>query len=324
MRTAALLPTPGDPFVVSYWLRNYERVWRGEVDELHVLVNGQTDRDASAFVLVAIEALPEARARWTIHRLGHGEALRGLVDDCGADIVVLMEDDAYVRKPGAVRRALERVADNPDSVVGSPRGGMSPEVGEAALARFGPVIGPDGSEGHGLWPAFLFARRLDLAIASAVAGLESRSWAPGEPVPGIDVAFDREVTTDTLTAAAFVLRSRCRVFLAPQHKELWQKDLSLSSDPPWFHAGGLSNADLLAGVPDHAPRDVGGTNEGLDWAHRCWWWRRAVDSAGDRAPDLAARYRASFDELVARAGIAEQLASWDAALPPWISWDDRA
>jgi len=31
MITAALLPTPGDPLLARYWLRNYE-TWRDEVD----------------------------------------------------------------------------------------------------------------------------------------------------------------------------------------------------------------------------------------------------------------------------------------------------
>ena len=44
-------------------------------------------------------------------------------------------------------------------VIGSPRGGMSPELEVAALAKWGPVVGPDSSTGHGLWPCHRTARR---------------------------------------------------------------------------------------------------------------------------------------------------------------------
>ncbi len=88
MTTAALLPTPGDPLLAKYWIRNYEQVWKGEVDELLVLVNGNTE---------SVKMYEQTGARVILNpdRMGHGEALDVLVCNIDADKVVFIEDDAF-------------------------------------------------------------------------------------------------------------------------------------------------------------------------------------------------------------------------------------
>lgn len=286
MKTVALLPTPGDPLLARYWLRNYG-LWCDEVDELLVLVNGQPET-------AAIYEQAGAQVIASPTRVGHGEALDALLAVTDAERVVFVEDDAFVRRPGVIKERLDSL--QPNEVIGCPRGGMSPELHEEATKKWGTVIGPDGSTGHGLWPCFLFAHTDDLRHCQTFA---SRSWGPGETIPGLGYTCPSVLQTDTMTAAAFVLRDRCRIRLDVQYKELWQKDCEGAE--PWFHAGGLSN-DIASGRPD-----IGMDNlEGKDWAHRLWWLRRV----GHDVTPHAERMKVDPDY-------------WTERLLPWITWDDH-
>lgn len=278
MRTAALLPTPGDPLLARYWVRNYEQVWRGEVDDLIVLCNG--GRADYPGTVVNVDRM-----------LGHGQAMRDLLHATDADVVVYVEDDAFVREPGAIRSRLERAYQG--EVIGCPRGGMDPAIAEAATEKWGPVVGPDGSSGHGLWPAFLFARRD--ALMATDRRFESTTWQTGERVSGLGYRVPRPMTTDTMTSVAFQLRAQGPITLDVNHKELDQKVLP-AHGAPYFHAGGLSNDphSMRDGIPPES-------NEGRDWAHRFWWWRRIGHDYDPRGQDVD---------------------HWTPIVEPWINWDE--
>lgn len=288
MKTAALLPSSGDPLLARYWLRNRE-TWRDEVDELIVYVNG----DLAA---VPIYEAAGAKVIASGTRMSHGDVLGELIRATDAELVVLVEDDAFVRRPGAIRSALDAVRRTDESIViGCPRGGMDPAIAVAAEAKWGTVTGPDGSTGHGLWPCFLFGWTSDLRACS---GFASRSWGAGETIPGLGYTCPSVMTTDTMTVAAFELRSRLRIVTDVQYKELWQKECS--GTEPWFHAGGLSTD------PASARPDIGMDNlEGKDWAHRFWWWRR-----------IGHDYREHWE----RAAVDPDY--WTPIIEPWITWDD--
>lgn len=302
--TAALLPTPGDPFIARYWVRNYERVWKGEVDELAVLINGTDPWEAAGIFASAganvVATLP--------YRIGHGSALQWLVNATSADTVVLLEDDAYVREPGAIAAHLMLAAAG--EVCGAPRHGMHPILEQAARDKWGDIEGPDGSHGAGLWPCFLFARREFLMDTDL--NFNSRFWGPGTTIPGIDYPINGQaLDTDTFTAIAFQLRAKHPITLVGQWKELDQKVLP-EKGAPWFHAGGLSNFDEM-------PREnIGGTNEGRDWAHRCWWWHRTWVTnppLGDpRSQVILRKLRVG--------NLWDDYKAWDAIIPPWINWAD--
>ena len=328
MKTAALLQLPGNPFILAYWLRNYERVWKSEVDELHVFVNGcknaeilETDRKLVEAAGGRFDAQPG--------RMVHGSATQHLFRGCDADYVMLVEDDAFVCVSEAVASAIWEVQNG--TVIGSPRGGMSAEVVAAARELWGPdPVGPDGSEGYGLWPCFLFGPRQQLA--NVLPGFPSRAWKPGEVIGGINRAFPDIVTTDTFTLSAFLLREHGLLGrYEGQWKELWLRDLNAARtragyNPPWFHAGGLSNEDYFNGGGALGARpNVGGNNEGNDWAHRIWWWRRCVETAPTNLlPDMQTHYHRKLDELTTYLDVHAEVEAWELGESAWISWDDQA
>ena len=51
---------------------------------------------------------------------------------------------------------------------------------------------------------------------------------------------------------------------------------------------------------------MGDSNEGRDWAHRFWWWRRIGHD---------------YNEHIARAGV--DVDYWTPIVEPWINWEDR-
>jgi hypothetical protein len=292
------------------------------VDELHVFINGCTRPDVLNYLRGEVERFGGVFTAQE-GRLIHGQATRVLVEHCAADAVMLIEDDAYVRDAVAVRRALERVGSGLVDVIGTPRGGMDPEIQAYATQKWGGFECEDGGEGPGLWPCFLFAR-LETLMATD-RRFESWCWHPGDVIPGLDYFVeDRDQTTDTCTAVAFQLRgASLRIEDCVQHKELWHKRLPVRG-APWFHAGGLSNLDPLSGDfhGDVRP-DIGGTNEGLDWAHRLWWLRHIVETAGDLFPEHQAPYRRHLEEIIAYTGVGAEVEAWTETLVPWINWDDQ-
>ena len=327
MSTAALMQCPGDPFVMSYWVRNCAQVWRDDVDTVKVFVNGQSDPDIIGVLRDMCRTI-DAEFSWQEGRLVHGDATRILLESCKADEVFLVEDDAFVREPGAIARALRRVHSREVDVIATPRGGMSPEVEQAARAKWHDhdLSSPNGADnGPGLWPCFFFARTADLMKTSRQFG--SRTWHAGETIPGLGYDVTHDVTTDTFTTTAFELRGAgARIEPCPQYKEVWDKDLPAWC-APWFHAGGLSNGDFLSEDWDGggARADVGGTNEGRDWAHRIWWWRRCISTAPKTLlRDTQDAYAARIEALTDFLGVREDVEEWNETLLPWINWDDRA
>ena len=324
---AALLPTPGDPYVLTYWLRNYERVWRDEVDDLLVLVNGQPDPECRAWIRTAVERVGGQYLEGP-HGIGHGGALTVLLDACDdeTDIVVLVEDDGRVRRAGEIAGHVERVRSGAVDVVASPRTSMSPELHDAAARRWGGIDAlADGSWGYGMWTCFLFAR-LGALLATA-RDLGARGWVSGERVPGIDHVAQTTVAADTFGATAFQLRDAFRVEHVPQYKGpwLWREQIELGHTIPWFHIGSLSSwgrltdptAELACNRRLDTKEEVG------EWGHRLHWWLRFLRLAGDDLPEHQARYSENLDRLMAAIGVTrEDAGAGDDGVDAMVTWDE--
>ena len=300
---AALLPTPGNPAMLRYWLRNFE-TWRAAVDELWVLVNGASPAELAEDQ----EMIRQAGGHMVAieDRVGHDGALLYLLQNTQAEYVVLCEDDAYVREPWEVGLAFASIADGRTDIVGSPRH----EDYVDQWQEWGEYRPGDLAElRHGLWPAFLFARRADLLATSRTFG--DQAWRVNQEIPGwgvvtpeackfVGIAPDY-LHLDTLFGTTFELRAmglsvelihRVRLYDAPA-VEQWPL-------APWFHVTGLSTLDQLdlpvESLPDYGP---GG---GL-WTRRLAWWRRV---GIDIEPFLA---RADIDR--------DELRRWDERFDRW-------
>jgi hypothetical protein len=317
---AALLPTPGDPFILAYWLRNYE-TWRNEVDELIVYVNGQTDPEMVEYDRRIIEE-HGGRMMYSPDAVGHDGALLAMMRETSAEYVVWCEDDAYVRKPIMVGVSFVAIEDGKTDIVGTPRH----EDYAGQYVEFEPYQpGALIELRRGLWPTFLFARRADL-LATDLWWLD-HTWMLGDTITdwgvvtpeackyvGISETF---VHLDAFFGMTFQLRARglrtklihhVRLF-DPRAAEDW-----LAEDPPWFHITNISTlSSALAGVDPATLPDM--DSHGGLWTRRLAWWRH-VAGLSDR-PDAGARVEV-LTRFAARAGIDPfVVAQWQARFAAW-------
>lgn len=330
MRTAALLPSSGNPYLLLYWLRNFERVWHEAIDELHVTVSTQTMPDELCHERIRRELRPETDVLHVLEgHWDHGRSLDHMVESTDADAVVLCEDDAFVRRGDGVREAFDFLRRDEADVVCSPRGSMTPNLVLAAHERWGEYrfVGDEPFNGHGMWPAFVFARRD--ALRSTDRHYGPKGWGPGETVPGIGwtVPPGEEAVADTFGNTAFQLRDRFRVHQLPQWKGpwLWEFHLDRGMDPQWFHCGSLSSG-MYDWVADEPSFMSGGreTDEmsALEWGHRLYWWSRAFTKTRDSFPERADAYLRNFTALQEEKVDWGKIQHWVPVCDRMVSWDD--
>ncbi len=318
---AALLPTPGDPFMVRYWLRNFE-TWRDQVDELVVFVNGQQDPKALAEVVRAVEEAG-GRVLTTSASTGHDGAIWSLLNLTSADYVVLCEDDAYVRRPAAIGRAFHRIERGFVDIIGSPRH----EDYAGQFVTFGAYEPGSLDElRKGLWPTFLFAKRADLLATDQVFG--DQRWDVGEMVEGWGVVtpaaaafvgIDKSyIHLDTFFGTTFQLRAAGLRTDLIHHVRLFDviaAESWLPEDPPWFHITGLSTlSDVLGGGPLPDMSETGGL-----WTRRMAWWMTTTTGPGaqDRLDVLT--------DACKRLNIVDRdLWAWVDRLEAWVTWTEVA
>lgn len=315
----ALLPAGPDPFLLAYWFRNFRRVWASEVDELHVLVCGQADPEAKRYI--AGLASPNVHISFHEARMDHGQAIGLLVEQTTAEYVVLLEDDAYVRRAGVMDDRFRRLESGAD-VIGGPRGNASMEIIAAAETRFGEHwTANTGEAGHALWPCFLFAKLAVLEATDRLYG--ARQWLPGELIRGLNLTARDVLSADTFASTTYQLRAnRAQIEIEGQYRVTNTSQMSeWVTNAPWFHVGSLSS-----GYGSVIADDSGGTgittNEGSDWARRVSWWERFARTA-DGLPDHLQHYRAEIAAFTERAGISRSdIDGWTAAYQGWVTWPE--
>lgn len=319
MTRAALLPAGGDPFLLGFWLRQY-RTWASEVDELRIQVCGLEDPLVRGYIAEMCSEYPNVVVTFSGPRVDHGQVIARLLSETSADLVVLCEDDAYVRKPGVIAESFARIESDEVDIVASPRATGTPEVTMQAARTFGWQVMDTTEAGPFMWPCFLFAKRSDLL---RVDNYSVKHWKPGDPVLGLGYTVQSENDADTFADASMQLMGLgLRVHWQPQYRSD-ERLMSSWTDAPWFHVGSLSGStDYLLGRKDHVDRaawvaDVAGNP---DWAKRLSFWQRAVETA-EGLPDLASRYRSEIAAVIDEAQVPSWLISeWRRRFDPFVTW----
>ena len=315
----ALLPAGPDPFLIAYWFRNFRQIWADEVDELHVLVCGQSDPEAKRYIRAF--AGPKVTINFHPARLDHGRALGLLMGMTSAEYVLFCEDDAYVRRNGEIAARFHRLEAGLD-IIGGPRGNASMEIIEAAQTRFGDHwIAKTGEAGHALWPCFLFARRSALLATDRQYG--ARQWLPGEMIRGLNLTARTVLSADTFASTTYQLRANgARIEVEGQYRVTNTSQMSeWITEAPWFHVGSLSSGYGAALGDDSGSVSIP-NDDSSDWARRISWWERFARTA-DGLPDHLAHYRAEIVALIERSGLARSdIDGWGQAYQGWITWQE--
>lgn len=337
MRTA-LLQMPGESKTLAYWLRNFE-TWRGEVDHLIVLINNLYYSDLRRFDQRAIEAVG-GEVIFVDGRVQHGDCIDRLVslaherDPDG--MVVLVEDDAYVRHPGAVRACFDRIEAGEVDVIGSPRyqDRLTDPVGP-----WGPLTKDWSEIGRVLWPTFLFARSADLLATNRRFGYDT--WQVGDRIEGLDLEVTPELCAyigtgeyaalDVFYGTSYQLRAAGLRIEHINHVRPWLPEPTIEwvkEDPPWVHITEVSTIlgavmPLYPGdrpipiseVPDLAPG-------GGRWT-RCVAWWDWIGQTPVGIPGHDERYRGWLDRFIEAADVDRaEVRRWQERFAPWITWDE--
>jgi hypothetical protein len=306
---AALLPAGADPFLNAFWLRHFER-WAEEVDELRMQVCGATPETKRYLRKVAG---PKVVLTFT-ERMDHGAAIARLVSETSADLVMLCEDDAFVRKPRAVAEAFGRIESGEADIVASPRASMTGDLAEQARERFGWMHTDTGEQGPAFWPCFYFGRKTDLLATDGHFG--SAAWKPGDLVPGLDYEARADSAADTFSGTSFQLRKAgLRVKVEPQYRANLSKMVDwVHQDIPWFHVGSLSSGYGYYFMGPFSEQDLDEHALSIrhdlhDWNKRMAWWEKVSET--EDLPKTGEKYRAAIADFKSRTGMkASDIEPW--------------
>lgn len=299
MSRAAVLPAGPDPFLNAEWLRHFSR-WAGEVDRLYVIVCGQPERKLQRYIEAKIKDVGGRLVEFA-PILDHGQALHRALADVTEDLVMLCEDDAFVRKSSKVGECFARIERDEVDVVGCPRGSATNEILAFGVGRFGQLTASNGEGGPFLWPCFLFAKRADLERIDHYT-----VWS-GDSLLGRQ--FATEQTMDTFGYASMMLRENgARIGVEPNYRANRDR-MDDWGGTPWFHVGSLSTGWGRYVGGTHATEEVWATlrrGDLEDWTKRVAFWEIVADR-GDDLPAEREQYRADLATLVRETGMSRKV-----------------
>ena len=74
MSRAVILPTPGDPFLIKYWIDNFQRIWASEIDRLYVTLNSPAEPAVIDYIRKTCTA-PNIVFNYIPQFVDHGEVI---------------------------------------------------------------------------------------------------------------------------------------------------------------------------------------------------------------------------------------------------------
>lgn len=249
MSRAALLPYPGDPLLLNYWLKLFNEVWGDEIDRLYIGFNSPIEEPVLNFI-EDICAHPKITLHIERDQKDHGPTINTLLDWVQEEYIMLIEDDGFIFKKGVVDQYFQCLENGQYDIVGSKRGSCSQEISEIASKKWGIAYEGEGDHGPNFWPNFLFLRA-DL-LRSTDRNFSAKQWKQGEKIEGLDHIVTSEfVNGDTLVNTSLQLRGMVpieRILCIPQYhghpsdiQHFKEGKYLFDGQAPWTHVGSLSS-----------------------------------------------------------------------------------
>lgn len=255
MSRAVLLPFPGDPFLLNYWLNLFDTVWGKETNALYVGLNSPIEEPMVRYILARLKKTEYATGvKVVVHRqdmmADHGPTINKLLDLVTEDHVLLIEDDGFIFKPGVVERYFQYLESGQYDIVGGKRGSCAMEILTAAQQKWGLTYEGEGDHGPNFWPNFLLLSK-ELLLRTD-RNFAAKAWHKGDTIVGLD----HVVVGDILYGDTFVNTSLQLRGLIPQERILCVPQYHGSPDDldharagkylfdgnaPWTHVGSLSS-----------------------------------------------------------------------------------
>lgn len=327
---AAILPYPGDPFLLHYWLGLFDRVWGSEVDKLYIICNTPVEKGVVDYIRLICTG-DKIDFTYLDHHIQHGDAIRLALEKTTEEYIMLIEDDAFVFKPGMVDECFGKIESDGFDIVGSKRGSCHPEISERAKQIWGIPTDGIGDQGSNFWPCYFFSRR-ELLLQTD-RDYNSRAWVQGDkivPLQQYEVVAP-VIASDTFVWASLQLRamiSENRICYVPQyqahpddtkHFEQRAEYTPFDGKASWTHIGSLSSGASGAIMddqgrsiakrliePPHGPTvlpsawcDVTSEMQVMEWERRVQWWLTSWEHRDlEQIREFAELYKKGLDQLI--------------------------
>lgn len=315
MSRAVLLPTPGDPFLLKYWLEDFSKYYKSEVDKLYVCLNTPIEKEVVEYEQRLLDKYG-ANYIYIDHQIEHGDGIKTLLDMVTEDYLMLVEDDAFVFKTGFVDQCFQLVESGQTDCVGSKRGSCAFEILEEAKKIWGIDYEGAGDQGCNFWPCFFFCKTETLRNTDQ--HFKAKAWGKGTKIEYLnDYEMKETGYGDTFVNTSLQLRYQGKKFVyVPQYhgspedlKHYENKQYLWDGKSPWVHCGSLSSGVGGVLVDDQgrplATRILGISRIFIlpqahidEWARRIQWWQTFYDNSDpNEIIEFREEYRKSLDRL---------------------------
>ncbi len=220
---AAILPFPGDPYLLNYWLSFYDRFWKDEIDRLYICLNSPIEAVMVEYIKARIaKSNEDGKIVFTYDsvQMEHGAVINKALDHVEEENIMLIEDDGFIFKPGIVNWCFEQLESGRYDIVGSKRGSCAMEILTRAQQLWGLSYEGEGDHGPNFWPCFFFTRKETLLRTDRNFG--ARAWKRGETIASLDnyIVQDEVSAGDTFVNTSLQLRAMIpqeRILCIPQY-----------------------------------------------------------------------------------------------------------
>lgn len=325
---AAILPYPGDPFLLNYWLTFFDNVWGDEVDKLYIYLNSPIEKPVVDYIRELCASRPRINLQYENVQVEHGMAIDRTLNIVTEELVMLVEDDGFIFRKGMVDYCFSQLESGQYDIVGSKRGSCAMEILSASQNKWGLTYEGEGDHGPNFWPCYFFSSKELLLRTDRNFG--AKAWKQGEIIDGLGYEVRDTVSYgDTFVNTSLQLRGIVpieRIFIVPQYHgspedldHAKQGKYLFDGRAPWTHIGSLSsgiggvlrddcNRALARRLIDPAePRTVlpkqccSTLQENREFCRRAQWWLTFYEKAeGCSIPEFRDMYGKAVDQLIAQ------------------------
>lgn len=327
---AAILPYPGDPFLLKYWLENFYDKWADEIDKLYIVCNTPVEKKVVEYIDFLCNSDPD-KIDYTFidHHIQHGDAINMALERVKETYVMLIEDDCYVIKSGVINQCFMLLESGYYDIVGSRRGSCHPQILEAARVKYNISYEGEGDQGPNFWPSFFFIKRQTLTATSR--DFNARAWVQGEIIAPLSYSVVEVpvVSSDTFVFTSLELREmipEARIYYVPQYhahpEDMKHAEVNkniFDGHAPWVHIGSLSSGCSGAIMDDQGRAVAKRTREKpqgptilpqlwcditsefsqMEWERRVQWWLTFWERRDlQEIPEFAEVYKKGLDQII--------------------------
>lgn len=235
---AVLLPTTGDPYIVSTWLESYRKFWQDAGAKLYVNLNSGIDEVVMDYSVSLCKQIPNTETVVHDGLIDHGNAITELLNKCSEETVFIAEEDYYILSSGHLERWFNTVEQNPNSAIVSYRGSCTSELMAATVKKYN-ITNPLYQTQSNFWPSLVCVNRSHLEKTDK--NFRAKAFQPGEYIKELDWTPSSQQCGDTFVWMSLQLRALGLDFI---YENQWRLcDVIAKGNrwvPPWVHIGSTS------------------------------------------------------------------------------------